>query len=82
MAGGKLRRAMIAAIRSNRDRIAALEESPYTLCEAAPVALPPCVAIGPKGGCLITCRHALHAAHYPLRAGPDAAVGLGGDAQD
>jgi len=69
MAGGRLRKAMIEAIRSNRDRLDALEQSPYTLCEAAPVTLPPCVAIGPKGGCLITPRHAIHAAHYPLRAG-------------
>jgi len=69
MAGGRLRQAMIEAIRDNRDRLDALEQTPYTLCEAAPVSLPPCVAIGPKGGCLITARHALHAAHYPLRAG-------------
>jgi len=69
MAGGRLRKAMIEAIRDLRDRVEALEESPYTLCEAAPIERPPCVAIGPRGGCLVTPWHAVHAWHYRLRPG-------------
>jgi hypothetical protein len=69
---GKLRKAMIAAIRSNRDRIAALEEKTRTIperCEEAPATRPLCVAIGPRGGCLITPLHAVYAGHYPLAVG-------------
>ena len=50
MAGGYLKRKMIDAIRDLRDRVEALEESPYTLCESAPIERPPCVAIGPQIG--------------------------------
>jgi len=69
MAGGDLKRKMIDAIRDLRDRVEALEESPYTLCEAAPLERPPCVAIGPRGGCLVTPWHAVHAWHYRLTPG-------------
>lgn len=69
MAGGILKRALIDAIRDLRGRVEALERTPGSVCEAAPVAVPPCVAIGPRGGCLITPRHAVHAWHNPLKPG-------------
>ena len=65
MAGGALRQAMLAAIRDNRERI----KTPYDRCADAPLAVPQSVAIGPRGGTLVTRLHALHAAHYPLAAG-------------
>lgn len=62
MAGGALRRAMIDAIRG----LQAKTENVYDRCEAAPLERPDCVAVGPKGGCLITPLHVVSASHYPV----------------
>lgn len=63
--GGALRKAMIAAIRQNRERLRTV----YDRCADATLQHPPAVAIGPRGGCLVTPRHALHAWHYRLTVG-------------
>lgn len=65
MAGGALRRAMIDAIRANRERLRTV----YDRCADAPLEHPPAVALGPRGGCLVTPRHALHAWHYRWHVG-------------
>lgn len=72
MADGKLRQAMLEAIRDLRARVEVLEakaETVYDACEKAELALPPCVSFGPRGGCVITRRHALHAWHYRRSVG-------------
>ena len=64
---GRLQRLMIDAIRDLRTRVTELEErttTVYDRCEKAELSRPQCVAVGPRGGCLITPRHALHAWHY------------------
>jgi len=72
MAAGALQRAMIDAIRDLQARTTAMEErlrTVYDRCESAEATIPDCVALGAKGGCLITPWHAVGAAHYPHPVG-------------
>ena len=72
MAAGALQRAMIDAIRDLQARTTAMEErlrTVYDRCESAEATIPDCVALGSRGGCLITPWHAVGAAHYPHPVG-------------
>ena len=71
MAGNAIR-AMIEAIRDLQARTTALEErlrNVYDRCESAEATIPGCVALGSRGGCLITPWHSVGAAHYAHSVG-------------
>lgn len=56
---------MIDAIRALRGKT----DTVYHLCAKAPLQRLPCMAIGPRGGTVITPWHVAYAAHYPLKPG-------------
>lgn len=62
---GRLQRLMIDAIRALRGKT----DTVYDLCAKAPLQRLPCMAIGPRGGTVITPWHVAYAAHYPLQPG-------------
>jgi len=58
---------LIGEIRSLQARATALEErlrTVYDRCESAAATIPDCVALGERGGCVITPWHALGAYHH------------------
>lgn len=60
----ELKRRMIQAIRSLQKKTA----TAYDLCDQAPVARLPQMAIGPRGGTLVTRHHVAFSAHYEFPA--------------
>jgi hypothetical protein len=63
----ELKRRMIEAIRDLQARVATLEartERVYDRCEQAEATIPACVALGDKGGIVVTPWHAIGAWHH------------------